>query len=103
MHEILDRILAGVFMLIPPLAAGVLLGAIFFSGLWWTIRRGLASRRRGFWFAGSMLVRTGLALAGFHLLLTLPGAGWKTLFAGLLGFIIARLAATRLLLLQNHR
>ncbi len=103
MHEILDWILAWMFMLIPPLAAGVLLGTIFFSGLWWTIRRGLASRRPGFWFIGSMLTRSGLAVAGFHLLLTLPGSGWKTLAAGLLGFIIARLAATRLLLLQNHR
>ena len=103
MHEILDWILACVFMLIPPLAAGVLLGAVFFSGLWWTIRRGLASPWPGFWFVGSMLLRTGLAVAGFHLLLTLPGSGWKTLAAALLGFIMARLVATRLLLLQNHR
>jgi F1F0 ATPase subunit 2 len=103
MHEILDRILVGVFMLMPPLVAGALLGGVFFSGLWWTIRRAVASRRPGYWFVGSMLVRTGLALAGFNLLLTLPGNGWKTLVAGLLGFVIARLAATRLLLLQNQR
>jgi F1F0 ATPase subunit 2 len=103
MHEILDRLFAWALMLIPPLAAGVFLGSVFFLGLWWTVRRAVTSPRPGYWFAGSMLVRTGLALAGFHLLLTLPGEGWKTLFAGLLGFIIARLAATRLLLLQNHR
>jgi F1F0 ATPase subunit 2 len=103
MHEILDWILACVFMLIPPLGAGVLLGAVFFSGLWWTIRRGLASHWPGFWFVGSMLLRTGLAVAGFHLLLTLPGGRWETLAAALLGFIIARRVTTRLLLLQNHR
>jgi len=103
MHEILDRILAWMFMLTPPLAAGVLLGTIFFSGLWWTIRRGLASHRPGFWFVGSLLLRAGLVVTGFHLLLTLPGSGWKTLVASLLGFIIARLVAARLVLLQNHQ
>ncbi len=80
-----------------------LLGTIFFSGLWWTIRKGLASHRPGFWFVGSLLLRDGLVVTGFHLLLTLPGSGWKTLVASLLGFIIARLVAARLVLLQNHQ
>ena len=28
-------------MLAPALAAGVLLGAIFFGGLWWTVRKSI--------------------------------------------------------------
>lgn len=78
-------------------AAGILLGVIFFGGLWWTVRRGISSRRAGLWFMGSMLLRIGVVTTGFYFLLGLPGDGWKTLLAALLGFIIARLAATRLL------
>ena len=46
--------------------AGVLLGAIFFGGLWWTIRKGMASQIPALWFSGSLLLRTGIALAGFY-------------------------------------
>ena len=35
--------------------AGLLLGAIFFGGLWWTVRLGVASRRPALLFLGSML------------------------------------------------
>src|ERR1039458_7406986 len=52
--------------LVPALLAGVLLGAIFFGGLWWTIRKGFASTRPALWFLGSMLLRTSIALAGFY-------------------------------------
>lgn len=89
MSELLSPALAGV--------AGILLGSIFFGGLWWTVRRGISSHRAGLWFMGSMLLRIGVVMTGFYFLLGLPGDGWKTLLAGLLGFIIARLAATRLL------
>ncbi|SCX85847.1 ATP synthase subunit I [Nitrosospira sp. Nsp13] len=76
---------------------GILLGAIFFGGLWWTVRHGISSNRAGLWFMGSMLLRIGIVMTGFYFLLGLPGEGWKMLLAGLLGFIIARRAATRLL------
>ncbi|HEX8873406.1 MAG TPA: ATP synthase subunit I [Nitrosospira sp.] len=97
MNEVLNQVLAWVFLWLLPLATGILLGAIFFAGLWWTIRHGLSSRRPGFWFICSMLLRTGFTVTGFYFLLTLPDHGWKALAAGLLGFIIARLAATRFL------
>ena len=48
MNEILNLILA--------LAAGFLLGVIFFGGLWWTVQKGLSSRRPAFWFLGSLLL-----------------------------------------------
>lgn len=76
---------------------GMVLGAIFFCGLWWTIRRGILSSRPGIWFTGSMLLRTGIVMGGFYFLLGLPADGWQILLAGLLGFIIARVVATRLL------
>ena len=42
------------------------LGAIFFGGLWWTVRRGISSRRPALWFFGSLLLRMSIALAGFY-------------------------------------
>ena len=44
------------------LAAGLLLGAMFFGGLWWTVRRAVSSGCPALWFAGSLLLRLGLAL-----------------------------------------
>ena len=75
------------------LLAGMLLGAMFFGGLWWTVRKGLASPRPALWFIGSLLLRTGIALAGFYFV---AGSDWKRLLACLLGFIVARLIVIRL-------
>jgi len=85
MNETLILMLAGV--------AGGLLGAIFFGGLWWTVRRGLSSERPALWFSGSLLLRTGIALAGFYLI---SGGHWERLLACLTGFVIARQIVTRL-------
>ena len=72
-------------------AAGWLLGAIFFGGLWWTVRRGLSSKRPALWFLGSLLVRMSIALPGFYFV----GRGhWERLAACLLGFVFARLVVT---------
>lgn len=80
--------------LIPATLVGVLLGAIFFGGLLWTVKRGLlASRRPALLFLGSFLLRMGIAVAGFYLV----GQGdWRRLVACLVGFVIARLLVTRL-------
>jgi len=82
--------------LVLSLASGILLGAFFFGGLWWTVRHGLSSRNPGLWFVGSTLLRVSAVMAGFYFLLGLPGESWQILLAGLLGFIIMRLVATRL-------
>lgn len=68
--------------------AGGVLGAIFFGGLWWTVRKGVSSPNPALWFLGSMLLRMGIALAGFYFV---SGGQWKRLVACLLGFIMARL------------
>ena len=75
-------------------AIPTLLGAIFFGGLGWTVRRGLASRRPAFWFLGSLLLRMSILMAGFYVV---SGGRWDRLLACLLGFVIARQIATRLI------
>jgi F1F0 ATPase subunit 2 len=74
-------------------SAGALLGAIFFGGLWWTVRKGAASARPALWFLGSLLARMTLVLAGFY---AVAGAHWHRLLLCLLGFLAARLIVTRM-------
>lgn len=85
MNEPLPLVLAGL--------AGCLLGTLFFGGLWWTVRQGVASTRPAVWFLGSLLMRTGIVLAGFYFV---SGGHWERLVACLLGFIIARFIVMRL-------
>jgi F1F0 ATPase subunit 2 len=73
--------------------AGGGLGAIFFGGLWWTVKKGASSQQPALWFFGSLLLRMSIALAGFYLV---SGGHWDRLLACLLGFIIARFIVTRL-------
>ena len=82
-----------ILSLMPSLAAGILLGAIFFGGLWWTVRKGLSSARPASWFFGSLLLRTSLTLAGFYMI---SDGHWEKLLVCLLGFTIARLIIARL-------
>ena len=53
-------------LLALALAAGLLLGAFFFGGLWWTVRKGMSAKRPALWFFGSLLLRMSIALAGFY-------------------------------------
>ena len=82
-----------VLFLALALMAGLLLGAIFFGGLWWTVRKGISSKSPALWFLGSMVLRMGIVLAGFNFI----GRGdWQRLVVCLLGFIIARIIVMRL-------
>jgi F1F0 ATPase subunit 2 len=85
MTEALSLVLATV--------AGVLLGVIFFGGLWWTVRKGASSQQPALWFLCSLLLRTSTALVGFYLV---GGGHWERLLVCLLGFVMARHIVTRL-------
>jgi F1F0 ATPase subunit 2 len=71
--------------------AGGVLGAIFFGGLWWTVRKGVSSNQPALWFFGSLLLRMSIALAGFY---CVAGGHWERLLLCVLGFVMARLAVT---------
>ncbi|HUX83032.1 MAG TPA: ATP synthase subunit I [Halothiobacillus sp.] len=75
------------------LVSGILLGAFFFGGLWWTVRQAISSKHPELWFFGSLLLRTSLVILGFYFIL---GDDWRKLLAGLLGFVAVRLIALRL-------
>jgi F1F0 ATPase subunit 2 len=79
--------------LIFPLLLGIVLGMIFFGGLWWTVQRAVSARWVALWFSASLLLRTGIVLGGFYLAC---GDDWRRWLAALLGFVAARLLVTRL-------
>ena len=72
--------------------AGVLLGAFFFGGLWWTVQKGMTSERPALWFLGSLLLRTGVILAGFYFV---SQGHWSRLGVCLLGFVVARVIVVK--------
>jgi F1F0 ATPase subunit 2 len=80
MNEILIGVLAWL--------AGLLLGAIFFGGLWWTVRKSVTSQRPALWLLTSLLLRMGITLAGFYLV---SDGHWQRILLCLIGFIMARL------------
>ncbi|MFZ1929608.1 MAG: ATP synthase subunit I [Candidatus Sulfotelmatobacter sp.] len=77
--------------LILALLAGTLLGMTFFGGLWWTIRRGMSSQHPAALFFFSLLLRTGIALAGFYFV---ARGDWRRVLSCLLGFFLGRLLVT---------
>jgi F1F0 ATPase subunit 2 len=75
------------------LAVGVLIGAVFFGGLWWTVRKSASSRRPSLLFMGSLLLRMTVTISGFYLV---SRGDWRRLLICLVGFQIARIAVMRL-------
>ena len=73
--------------------AGGLLGLLFFGGLWWTVRRAIASPRPALWVAGSLLVRMASVAAGF---IFVSAGDWRRALSCLLGFWAARWLVVRL-------
>lgn len=71
---------------------GVVLGAVFFGGLWWTVQRSAVSTVPVRWFVGSVVLRTVVVMAGFYMV----GAG-QPMLTGLclLGFLLARVIVLR--------
>jgi len=85
MNEILTLFLS--FM------AGGVLGAVFFGGLWWSVRKGVSSKQPALWFFGSLVLRMSIVLAGFYFV---SGNRWDRIAACLGGFVLARMAVMQL-------
>jgi F1F0 ATPase subunit 2 len=71
--------------------AGAVLGGIFFGGLWWTVCKGLSSKRPALWFVASLLLRMSIVLAGIYFV---AHGRWQRLLLCLFGFVMARLVVT---------
>jgi F1F0 ATPase subunit 2 len=78
-------------ILLEALVMGVLLGTLFFGGLWWTVHISLTSQRPVLWIFSSLLLRMGITLAGFY---WVGGGHWERLLLSLVGFLMVRLFIT---------
>ncbi len=66
---------------------GLILGTLFFGGLWYTVKKTITSTKPAFLVLVSFVSRMVIVLIGFYFI----GAGnWQRLLIALLGFIIAR-------------
>lgn len=74
--------------LLWPFVAGMLLGMIFFGGLWVTVSKGISSKRAALWFLVSMFMRTSIVVIGIYYV----GEGQlDQILASLLGFLVIRM------------
>ncbi len=71
---------------------GILIGILFFGGLWLTVKKALTAKRPILWLLGSLILRVSLTLAGFYYF---SQGNLFELIMCLLGFIIARYALQR--------
>jgi len=69
--------------------AGGALGVSFFLGLWWTVKKGVSSKHPALLFSGSLLLRTGIIIAGFFFV---SAGHWQRLLTCLIGCTMARFA-----------
>jgi len=91
MNEILSMVLA--------LMGGGVLGALFFYGLWVTVKRSVATKIPALWFLGSTVLRTVIILAGFYFV---SKGNLQRLLVCLLGFVLARYIVKRLVFQQKN-
>lgn len=87
------------FSLLLALVIGILLGVIFFGGLWLTVQKVVSSKLSLLWLIGSMLLRTCTTIIGFHFI---ARGHWDRLLLCVLGFVIARFFMTRRVQEASH-
>ena len=84
MNETLFMILAFI--------GGLVLGVLFFGGLWLTVKKSVTSKIPALWVFGSFFLRIGITLIGFYYLSL---GHWQRLLICVLGFVAARYIVIR--------
>ncbi len=69
--------------------AGILLGLVFFWGLWVTVNHLSQVRYPAVWMLGSLVLRFGLVLMVFYLLAR--NGNWQYVLVAAIGFALSRL------------
>lgn len=79
-------------LLLLSFIAGMLLGVVFYGGLWFTVKRGIVHNNPAILFLLSLLLRTSVTLVGFYFV---SGGDASRLILCLVGFILVRIIITR--------
>lgn len=80
-------------MIVVALISGLILGIIFFGGLWLTVKEALGTTYATLWFLGSSLIRTAIVLTGFYFV---AQGSMLQLLISVAGFVAARYLVLRL-------
>lgn len=94
--DIIDSLLP----LLLALLVGAALAVVFFAGLWWTVTRAVSSKYTGLLLISSLLLRTAIIVTGFYVV---SDGQWQRLLSCLLGFIVIRSIAMRIVYRQRDR
>lgn len=78
---------------ILTLFTGIITGAMFYGGLWYTVQKIVTSTMPALWVIGSFLIRVGITLLVFYYI---SFNHWQRLPVCLVGFIIARFLVNRI-------
>jgi F1F0 ATPase subunit 2 len=79
---------------------GLLLGTIFFGGLWFTVKKLVTSKIPALLFLGSFILRVSVTLIGFYYI---SSGSWQRLLICVAGFIIARFAVIHFTKMSEER
>lgn len=85
--------MTNLLIILFSLLSGVAIGAFFFGGLWWTVKKGTPARYPALWFIGSIIIRFGVTLIWFY---WVAGNHWERMLLCLAGFIVARIVVTKM-------
>lgn len=85
--------------MLPAFIGGIVLGILFFGGLWLTVQRAMHSKKTALIFAGSFMIRMSVFLTGVYYV---SQNSWQKMLVCLAGFLIARTVITRILQKNNH-
>lgn len=80
-------------ILVLTFMSGMILGVLYFSGLWFTVQYIHHGKHPTFWLVTSLILRMTLLLTAFYLILSY--GHWGHLLAALAGFVIFRIFSTR--------
>jgi len=80
--------------------SGIMLGMLFFGGLWLTVKKAVGSKYAALWVSASSLLRTVMALAGFYFV---AHGNWQRLLICVLGFVLARFITIWFTKLYDHK
>ena len=73
--------------LVAALIVGLVLGALFFGGLWWTVKKAVVSPMPALLLLGSFLFRVSITLLGFYYI---SNSSVERMLVCLLGFVATR-------------
>ncbi|GAB2784284.1 ATP synthase subunit I [Rhabdobacter roseus] len=84
--------MSNLFDYLISLAGGLVLGGLYFGGLWLTVKKALTARYPALWLLPSYVLRIGMALAGFY---WLSAGAWPRLLVCVAGFLLVRVVSIR--------